>query len=255
MRRSGLLALALAAVAYAAVTAPGSTPAVAGAAVAGAAAASSRQPLVQLMGRFSPGSKGEYASLPQWMTWPASSATVAFEGSSSVAVVLDASKAAFPNGDEWVFESKSTVPEAVFQFDPDGKPAGTAKVTKSAPGLTWRKSGLSTGRHTLRITKLSEARFGAALLKSISLSAGGRFAPPAPTLGQLSGRRMLFLGDSVTAGSGSASDNSAPSWMPLRKTGRERTGRWRRMRCGPTTSSWALAAPLWWSPASEPART
>ncbi len=51
----------------------------------------------------------------QWMTWAASSATVAFEGSSAVTVVLDGSKAAFPNADEWVFTSKSTVPEAVFE--------------------------------------------------------------------------------------------------------------------------------------------
>lgn len=57
------------------------------------------------------------------MTWPASSATVTFEGSSSVAVVLDASKAAFPDSDEWVFESKSSVPEAVFQVRRGAAPA------------------------------------------------------------------------------------------------------------------------------------
>lgn len=54
------------------------------------------------------------------------------------------------------------------------------------------------GRHTLRITKLSEARFGGALLKGIGLSASGRFVAPPATPGQLSDRRMLFLGDSVT---------------------------------------------------------
>ncbi|KAL4423053.1 hypothetical protein ABPG77_002087, partial [Micractinium sp. CCAP 211/92] len=206
--RSALLACALAAVAYVTVASPASAPTAAAAAVAGAAAASSRQPIVQLMGRFSPGSKGEYASLPQWMTWAASSATVAFEGSSSVTVVLDGSKAAFPNADEWVFTSKSTVPEAVLEFDLDGKPAGTSKLTKASPVLTWRKAGLSPGRHTLRITKLSEARFGGALLKGIGLSASGRFVAPPATPGQLSDRRMLFLGDSVTAGSGSAGDRS-----------------------------------------------
>lgn len=206
--RWALLTCALTAAAYVTVAAPASASAAAAAAVAGAAAASSRQPIVQLMGRFSPGSTGQYAGLPQWMTWPASSATVTFEGSSSVAVVLDASKAAFPDSDEWVFESKSSVPEAVFQFDLDGKPAGTAKITKASPVLTWRKTGLSTGKHTLRISKLSEARYGAALLKSIRLSAAGRFVDPPATPGHLSGRRMLFLGDSVTAGSGSIGDRS-----------------------------------------------
>ena len=54
------------------------------------------------------------------------------------------------------------------------------------------------GSHVLTITKLSEARYGAAWLQSISLPSGGRFLPPPPSPGMLSGRRMLFLGDSFT---------------------------------------------------------
>lgn len=63
--RWALLTCALTAAAYVTVAAPASASAAAAAAVAGAAAASSRQPIVQLMGRFSPGSTGQYAGLPQ----------------------------------------------------------------------------------------------------------------------------------------------------------------------------------------------
>lgn len=56
----------------------------------------------------------------------------------------------------------------------------------------------AAGAHVLTITKLSEARYGAAWLQGITLPKGGRFLPPPPSPGMLSGRRMLFLGDSFT---------------------------------------------------------
>lgn len=54
------------------------------------------------------------------------------------------------------------------------------------------------GPHVLTITKLSEARYGAAWLQSVSLPRGGRFLAAPPSPGALSGRRILFLGDSFT---------------------------------------------------------
>lgn len=62
------------------------------------------------------------------------------------------------------------------------------------------------GRHTLAITKLSEARTGGAWLENVSLDAGGRFLDPPPTPGARTGRRILFIGDSYTAG--------AAEWPP-----------------------------------------
>lgn len=49
----------------------------------------------------------------------------------------------------------------------------------------------------LKITKLSEARYGSAWLESIGLQ-GGAFLPAPPSPGARSGRRMLLLGDSFT---------------------------------------------------------
>lgn len=54
----------------------------------------------------------------------------------------------------------------------------------------------------LRITKQTEAMMGTALVRSIELGEGGAFLPPPPSPGQQTGRRMLILGDSFSAGSG-----------------------------------------------------
>ena len=50
----------------------------------------------------------------------------------------------------------------------------------------------------LTITKLSEAKYGAAWLQSIALSPGAHFLAAPPSVGALTGRRMLFIGDSYT---------------------------------------------------------
>ena len=52
--------------------------------------------------------------------------------------------------------------------------------------------------HTLTITKLTEAKMGTAWLRSVELGDGGAFLAAPPLPGDLTGRRMLFLGDSIT---------------------------------------------------------
>ena len=54
------------------------------------------------------------------------------------------------------------------------------------------------GQHTLTVTKLTEARYGAAWLQGFDLDPAGSFLPPPPSPGMQSGRRMLFIGDSYT---------------------------------------------------------
>lgn len=83
------------------------------------------------------------------------------------------------------------------QFELDGVPIGTGELTAARPVLQWAAS-VPPGRHLLTITKLSEARYGAAWLQSISLPKGGRFLPAPASPGTLTGRRILFLGDSFT---------------------------------------------------------
>ncbi len=75
---------------------------------------------------------------------------------------------------------------------------------------------LLTGPHTLTITRATEPRYGAVWLRDITLHGssdepGGVFVrPPAgPILS--SGRRMLFIGDSYTAGAANAADKSCKS--------------------------------------------
>ena len=65
-----------------------------------------------------------------------------------------------------------------------------------------------TGRHNLRISKITEARTGSAWLRSVTLAPAGRFLPPPPTDGGVTGRRMLFIGDSLTAGAGNIGDKT-----------------------------------------------
>ena len=80
---------------------------------------------------------------------------------------------------------------------------GTAETTAGKPQLTWRVGDLSTGPHTLTITKLTEPRYGAALLTKLWLEAGGKWLPAPDSPGERSGRRILLLGDSLTVGWGS----------------------------------------------------
>ena len=73
-----------------------------------------------------------------------------------------------------------------------------------------------TGLHTLTITRATEPRYGAVWLRDITLQGssdepGGVFVrPPAGPI-RSSGRRMLFIGDSYTAGAANAADKSCKS--------------------------------------------
>ncbi|KAL4428320.1 hypothetical protein ABPG75_002409 [Micractinium tetrahymenae] len=181
------------------------------------------RPYVSLIGRFHPGPDTQLAMLPQWMSWGASSATVAFNGASSVAVVINASMALAPTADSWLPRLQPYSPQATFQFDPDGVKVGSGSIGRYAPALTWNLTGLTPGRHVLRIVKLTEARLGGAWLQSIRLSANGSFQDPPATVGQLSGKRMLFIGDSLTSGFGNtggprcreATENGLLAYGPL----------------------------------------
>ncbi|KAI7841724.1 hypothetical protein COHA_004590 [Chlorella ohadii] len=176
---------------------------------ASVAAAAAAGPLVRLVGRFFPGDPGAGGTLPQLFTWSGASASVAFEGAGSITVSFDGRMSSLPKEHEQTRAVKkdSTFPWVFFQFDLDGVKVGVGELTASKPQLKWRLN-VSPGSHVLTITKLSEARYGAAWLQSISLPSGGRFLPPPPSPGMLSGRRMLFLGDSFTAGWGNTDGRS-----------------------------------------------
>ena len=73
------------------------------------------------------------------------------------------------------------------------QPAHLACLTLQCPHIL-----PATGPHTLTITKLTDPHYGAAWIKNITIDEGGRFLPPPPTPGMQSGRRILFLGDSLT---------------------------------------------------------
>ncbi|PRW56696.1 endo-1,4-beta- isoform A [Chlorella sorokiniana] len=173
------------------------------------AAAAAAGPLVRLVGRFFPGDNGAGGALPQLFTWSGASASVAFEGATSVTVSFDGRMSSLPKEHEQTRAVKkdSTFPWGFFQFELDGVKVGVGEITASKPQLKW-KLIVSPGPHVLTITKLSEARYGAAWLQSIALPAGGRFLPPPPSPGMLSGRGMLFLGDSFTAGWGNTEGRS-----------------------------------------------
>ena len=69
--------------------------------------------------------------------------------------------------------------------------------------------------HTLTITRASEPRYGSVWLRSITLGAGGSFSPPVASPVLANGRRMLFIGDSYTAGAGNTGDASCKNTNPL----------------------------------------
>ncbi|KAL4420247.1 hypothetical protein ABPG77_003426 [Micractinium sp. CCAP 211/92] len=159
-------------------------------------------PAVTLSGRFFPGpSPDGVARLPQLMTWGASAISLSFSGSPSVEVVINGSLEALPEQDRMHSLVVPEFPRSYFKFEMGGRTAGRGYTSRDAPVLTWRRNGLWTGQHILTITKLSEARTGGAWLQSASLAAGGRFLPPPPE-GAGTGRRILFIGDSYTAGMG-----------------------------------------------------
>ncbi len=58
---------------------------------------------------------------------------------------------------------------------------------------------IAAGKHTITITKLTQALTGSAWLTSLAVG-GGSFLPPPLSPGQASGRRMLFMGDSCEYG-------------------------------------------------------
>lgn len=180
---------------------------------AAAAAAPSTPPPGTWVGRFWPGPLADGSMpLPQLMTWAASSASFAFSGS-SVTVVIDGSLASLPAAHQTRAAvagqaAAVAIPWCTFQFVLDGQ-ASVAVTRPAAPVLTWTRQ-LAPGKHTLTITKVTQAASGAAWLRSVMVG-GGSFLPPPQSPGQASGRRMLFMGDSYTAGSGNAGNRSCSS--------------------------------------------
>jgi hypothetical protein len=143
------------------------------------------------------------------MTWAASSVSWAFSGS-NITVVIDGSLASLPPAHQTRAAvagaaAAAALPWCSFQFVLDGQ-ASVAVTRPAAPVLTWTRQ-LAPGKHTLTITKINQAAGGSAWLQSVAVG-GGTFLPPPQSPGQASGRRMLFMGDSYTAGSGSAGNSS-----------------------------------------------
>jgi hypothetical protein len=162
------------------------------------------------VGRFWPGPSPDGSMpLPQLMTWAASSVSWAFSGS-NITVVIDGSLASLPPAHQTRAAvagaaAAAALPWCSFQFVLDGQ-ASVAVTRPAAPVLTWTRQ-LAPGKHTLTITKINQAAGGSAWLQSVAVG-GGTFLPPPQSPGQASGRRMLFMGDSYTAGSGSAGNSS-----------------------------------------------
>ncbi|KAL4451810.1 hypothetical protein ABPG75_007472 [Micractinium tetrahymenae] len=213
MRRAGLRqpALLLAFVVIATAQTSDAVPAPPARPPPPAPRAASRQPLLQLQGRFSPGagSNSPYARLPQLMTWSASAATATFMGSANVTVTLNGSLLALPAADQPLALVKGNFPSCAFQFSLNGTVVGTGSTSPSRPVLTWRMGGLSkSAAHTLTITKTTEAKFGGAWLTAIKLDSGGGFLPPLAPPAAASGRRLLFLGDSLSNGYGNIGNST-----------------------------------------------
>ncbi|PRW45110.1 glycine oxidase isoform X1 isoform A [Chlorella sorokiniana] len=171
-----------------------------------------QEPIISLYGgRFYPGRNGTGlwgAKLPQLMTWAGCSVTVRFTGSAEVSVELDGRMTSVPVADRWVDKARSDLPSVVFEIELDGE-MSTVQVTKGTPLLTWNETGLTTwGWHILTITRVTEPRYGAVWLRDINLDASGKFLQPAIPPHINVNRRMLFIGDSYTAGAGNTGDKS-----------------------------------------------
>lgn len=131
-------------------------------AACGAAAGQSppAEPQVLVLGRASPG-PGNIASLPQLMTWPASSATIAFANASSVTVVINGTEAGLPGpAGPLIAQEITFFPWSFFQIDVDGKPVVTGNVSDNATVWRWTSDPLAPGQHVLTVWKLSEPLYG-----------------------------------------------------------------------------------------------
>eukprot|EP00887_Chlorella_sp_A99_P002726 scaffold6.g2726.t1 len=127
----------------------------------------------------------------QLMTWPASSATIAFANASSVTVVINGTEAGLPGpAGPLIAQEITFFPWSFFQIDVDGKPVVTGNVSDNA--TVWRPA-CADG---------VEAERASVWLQSISLGGNGTFLPPPPSPGMVTGRRMTFVGDSYTVGFG-----------------------------------------------------
>jgi lysophospholipase L1-like esterase len=89
---------------------------------------------------------------------------------------------------------------------------GETTILQTLPGESRYEgaSGLAQGEHTLRLTKRTEAYVGAAVFEGLLLDAGAELVkgPPAP------GRRLEFVGDSITAGYGIEGDSPECYFTP-----------------------------------------
>ncbi len=87
----------------------------------------------------------------------------------------------------------------------------TSVVTLVAGSLRYPVArGLAAGSHTVEVLKRTEATVGELAWGGVELSEGGRLleAPPAPA------RRILFIGDSVTAGYGNEAASQEEKYHP-----------------------------------------
>jgi lysophospholipase L1-like esterase len=69
---------------------------------------------------------------------------------------------------------------------------------------------LANGNHSVKIVKRTEGNLGMAILKALLIDAeGGMMPPPAP-----SGRKIEFIGNSITCGYGAESDTKTEDFRP-----------------------------------------
>ncbi|KAK9787485.1 hypothetical protein WJX73_002035, partial [Symbiochloris irregularis] len=137
---------------------------------------------------------------PIVLSWSGDSIQVAFDSSDTVTAGFQA----LPD-----FFNPSAV---LFRFVLDGQ-AEVQQIAVPYGLTTWSKAGLTYGRHSLTITRLNEAVYGPVSLTNISLSPSGRFVEPSLQPSLSSGRRILFLGDSITSGWGANGNSSCGSFQ------------------------------------------
>lgn len=136
---------------------------------------------VRLIGRFDLAQKGRAR-----FTWPGSALEFRFQGTGTNIGIAGADRIRFQvnvDGNEkalWVTQG-----EHIYQI----------------------ASGLKTGNHIVRITRLTESFGGVTAFTSDPVVQGELLTPPAPP-----GRRLLFLGDSITAGYGVEGESEACSY-------------------------------------------
>ena len=130
---------------------------------------------IRLIGRSWPGQAS--AASPQTFSWAASGVAVSFANSSSISI------------------SMSLQGNPTFAVILDGVQLYKISSGSDIVPIT----GLNLTRHTLQLIKMNEGCYGSGIFNGFTLSSGGTFGSiPAP------GRRIEFIGDSITNGYGDA---------------------------------------------------